>query len=140
MTEFTPWSALAGGMLIGLAATILRSMSGKTAGISGILGAVVRRQASWQLAFIAGMLLGGLGVLAWSPTAMAFTLDRSVPVLVAGGLLVGYGTQLGGGCTSGHGVCGISQGSSRSIVATVVFMAVAIATVAVMRAVTGGVS
>ncbi len=129
-----------GGALIGLAATILRFFVGKTAGISGILGAVVQRTGTWQLAFLGGLVAGGLLVVASAPDAIAFTLDRSVPVLVAAGLLVGYGTQLGGGCTSGHGVCGISQGSGRSVVATLTFMAVAFATVALMRGVFGGVS
>lgn len=140
MTEFTPWSALAGGALIGLAATFLRLSTGKTAGISGIVAKALRSGGRWQLAFIAGMVLGGLAIRTVAPTAIAFTLDRSLPVIVVGGLLVGFGTQLGAGCTSGHGVCGISQGSTRSIVATVVFMAVAIAAVGCMRLLSGGVA
>lgn len=87
--------------------------------------------------FLGGLALGGIVVVAVSPTAIAFTLDRSALTIVAAGLLVGLGTQLGGGCTSGHGVCGISQGSPRSISATVVFVAIAVVTVALMRWVSG---
>lgn len=99
---------------------------------------MVRRHATWQLAFLAGLVVGGLVVVAVAPQAMVFGLDRSVPTLILAGLLVGYGTQLGSGCTSGHGVCGISHGAPRSVVATIVFIGVGIATVAVTRAVVGG--
>ncbi len=140
VSEFTPIASLCGGILIGLAAVILRLFTGKVAGISGIVGAAVRGRADgWRLMFVAGMLLGGVVLIAVSPSAVAFTLDRSWLTLIVAGLLVGYGTQLGSGCTSGHGVCGISRGSGRSIAATGVFMAVAFTVVAAMRIVTGGV-
>ncbi|MCH9680907.1 MAG: YeeE/YedE family protein [Deltaproteobacteria bacterium] len=141
MSEFTPMASLLGGVLIGLSTVILRVFTGKTAGISGIVGATLRGAVErWRLAFIGGMVVGGLVVLASSSAAIAFSLDRSWPTLVVAGLLIGYGTQLGGGCTSGHGVCGISRGSGRSLVATCVFMATAMLTVAAMRLLGGGVA
>ncbi len=103
------------------------------------MSAALSRAGGWQRAFLGGLAVGGLLVLAVSPTAIAFTLQRSTLTIIAGGLLVGFGTQLGYGCTSGHGVCGISQGSSRSIAATMVFMGVAMVAVASMRWIAGGV-
>lgn len=131
-------AGLAGGALIGLAAAILLLGNGRIAGISGILGALVNTNlpATWRenLLFVAG--------LAAAPVAYAALVARpdinittSVPLLIAGGLLVGFGSRLGSGCTSGHGVCGMSRLSPRSIVSTLTFMAVAIAVVTAMRAV-----
>jgi hypothetical protein len=139
-TEFTPGAALLGGSLIGLATALLLLASGRIAGISGILGSALVSKGSeraWRLAFLAGLPLGALGVgalrggLEIAPPASSFAI-------VAAGLLVGFGTQLGSGCTSGHGICGMARGSSRSIVATGVFMAAGALTVFVVRHVLGG--
>lgn len=125
--SFTPVAALAGGALIGLSASALLVLNGRVAGISSIVGGLVLprpRELAWKVAFIAGLLAGGL-VLAWRWPAVIAPQPAAIPgVLVAvAGLLVGFGTQLGGGCTSGHGVCGLAQGSRRSLLAVVTFMA-----------------
>ena len=132
---FTPASALIGGAIIGAAAALFAVLNGRIAGVSGILGGLARPQAgdvSWRIAFVAGLVAAPLawGVLAALPD---IRVDTSYPVLVAAGLLVGIGTRYGGGCTSGHGVCGISRASPRSIAATVAFMAAGFATVFVAR-------
>jgi uncharacterized protein len=135
-TPFTPISALLGGALIGLAAALLMLLTGRIAGISGILGGCLVPGAGdrdWRLAFIAGLVAAPLvGALLGSPLPVP-QMSASWAVIIGGGLLVGFGTRLGGGCTSGHGVCGIARISPRSITATVVFMAVAIAVVFLMR-------
>ena len=141
MTEFTPWSALLGGGLIGLASGILLLLSGRVAGVSGIAGGLLRPEpgtVGWRPAFLLGLVIG-----VWVFGALGGNLDSiritaGWPALVIGGLLVGFGTQLGGGCTSGHGVCGISRFSARSIAATVLFMTSAGVTVYVVRHVLGG--
>lgn len=132
--NFTPVSALIGGALIGLAATVLLWLTGRIAGVSGIAGGLLARPAgdiAWRAMFVVGLVLGaGLyGIAAPVPVE----IDASWPALITGGLLVGFGTQLGRGCTSGHGVCGIARLSPRSITATLVFMASAMVTVFVMR-------
>ena len=141
MTEFTPVSAAVGGLLIGLAAAVLLLANARVAGVSGILGqALLPRLGearSWRLAFLLGLPLGAALVTRVTGPLEA-TIEASTPALVAAGLLVGFGTRLGSGCTSGHGVCGISRGSVRSIVATGTFMAVAALTVFVTRHVAGG--
>jgi uncharacterized membrane protein YedE/YeeE len=135
-----PWlSALLGGVLIGLAATWLLWANGRIAGVSGIVDGIVRRSSwsewGWRAAFVLGLVLaGGIAMHVVGQRALS---PASWPVLVLAGLLVGYGTTLGGGCTSGHGVCGIGRLSKRSIVAVVVFMATAIVTVFVVRHVLG---
>jgi uncharacterized membrane protein YedE/YeeE len=134
-TAFTPASALIGGAIIGAAAALFAVLNGRIAGVSGILGGLMRPQAgdvSWRIAFVAGLIAAPL---AWRLLAALpeIRVDASVPVLVAAGLLVGAGTRYGGGCTSGHGVCGVSRASPRSIAATVVFMAAGFATVFVAR-------
>jgi len=136
-----PWlHALAGGVLIGLSAVVLLLLNGRIAGISGIaLGLLERGRASewaWKAAFVLGLVGAGVAVLAWQGAAPAS--PASPPVLVAAGLLVGVGTALGNGCTSGHGVCGLGRLSGRSLVAVLTFMATAIATVFVVRHVLGG--
>jgi uncharacterized membrane protein YedE/YeeE len=140
MTEFTPVTGAIGGALIGLASAGLLLADGRVAGVSGILGRSLfpaKGDLGWRLAFLAGLPLGAwLTGLAW-PDTRALAVTGSVPLLVAGGLLVGLGTQIGSGCTSGHGVCGVARGSRRSIVATATFMAVAIATTFVARHVLG---
>lgn len=124
--------AAMGGVLIGLAAGMLMLANGRIAGISGLFaGLLGRRAATWRedFLFLAGLPLGALAVRLLGAD-MPFTLAASPALLVAGGLLVGFGTQLGGGCTSGHAVCGMARLSKRSIVATILFMAAAMATVA----------
>jgi uncharacterized membrane protein YedE/YeeE len=143
MTEFTPWSGLAGGALIGLASAILLLSLNRIAGISGITFGVLQSPAQterWRWMFIAGLLLGTVVFrLAGGDTSqIAFT--PNILLLVAGGLLVGFGTRMCSGCTSGHGVCGISRGSVRSIVATAVFMASGALTVYVVRHLLGDAS
>jgi uncharacterized protein len=130
---FTPASALVGGAIIGAAAALFAVLNGRIAGVSGILGGLARPQAgdvSWRIAFVAGLVAAPLALLAALPE---IRVDASFPALVAAGLLVGIGTRYGGGCTSGHGVCGISRASPRSIAATVAFMAAGVATVYAAR-------
>jgi uncharacterized membrane protein YedE/YeeE len=125
MEQFTPIASLIGGGLIGLAASLLLLGDGKIAGISGILGGLLGPAAgdtAWRAWFVAGLLLGGFGLRAVDPALVRMDLERSAGALVASGLLVGFGTALGNGCTSGHGVCGLSRGSVRSLVATLTFM------------------
>jgi uncharacterized membrane protein YedE/YeeE len=132
---FTPASALIGGAIIGAAVALFAVLNGRIAGVSGILGGLARPQAgdiSWRIAFVAGLIAAPLAfrLLAALPE---IRVGASVPVLVAAGLLVGVGTRYGGGCTSGHGVCGVSRMSPRSIAATLAFMATGFATVYVAR-------
>lgn len=127
---FTPESAAIGGAIIGLSATIMLLGNGKVAGISGILGGLLRAGAARKehALFIAGLLVGGI-VLRWVyPEAFNFSGGRDTPMLIGAGLMVGFGTRMGSGCTSGHGVCGLSRLSGRSLVATLTFMAVGFAT------------
>lgn len=140
MTEFTPVAATIGGVLIGLAAASLLLLNGRIAGVSGIVGSSLSGQAgdrAWRIAFLLGLPLGAAFVGAMQG-GLASDIPSTPGVLVAAGLLVGIGTQVGGGCTSGHGVCGISRGSKRSIVATLTFMASGAATVFIVRHVIGG--
>lgn len=134
--DFTPASSFVGGMLIGLAAVLLLLANGRVAGVSGIVGGLLARErgdTGWRVAFVAGLWLGAL--VYWAARGVLFEveLQATLPVMVAAGLLVGFGTRLGSGCTSGHGVCGIARFSPRSLVATLVFMASGIATVFVVR-------
>jgi uncharacterized protein len=125
MHTFTPLSALIGGGLIGAAASILLLGSGRVAGISGILGGLLtptRGDRSWRALFLLGLLAAGVIAAAFAPQLIGSS-PRSLPTLIAAGLLVGSGTRLGNGCTSGHGVCGISRLSPRSLVATATFIA-----------------
>ena len=136
MENFTPVSALIGGLLIGASAALFLVLNGRIAGISGILGGLIppeRGQVGWRLAFLAGIFIAPLIYVASGEALPAIELDASLPLLVVAGLIVGFGTRLGAGCTSGHGVCGIGRGSPRSLAATAVFMATAIATVFITR-------
>ncbi len=136
MEHFTPFSATLGGLLIGLAAAGLLLFNGRIAGISGILGGLLdlpRGDTSWRGAFIAGLIAGGLLLLWFYPQALAPSLDGSFVTYAIAGLLVGYGSRLGSGCTSGHGVCGIARLSPRSLAAVTVFMAGAMLTVFAVR-------
>ena len=141
MANFTPLTALAGGALIGFAAALYVLGLGRVAGVSGILGNLLRptaKEAPSQLAFVAGLIAAPLAMGAAGAPLPTLTIEASLPVLIVGGLLVGFGTRLGGGCTSGHGVCGVSRLSTRSLVATVLFVAAGAAVVFAARHVVGG--
>ena len=132
---FTPWSALAGGMLIGLATALFVLLNGRIAGISGVLGGLLKPVAGdvlWRAAFVGGLIVAPL-VYALFAVVPAVQIDAEYGALVLAGLLVGVGTRYGAGCTSGHGVCGLSRLSPRSLVATLVFMCAGFVTVFVMR-------
>lgn len=134
IVDFSWQSALAGGALIGLAAVLLMASIGRIAGISGIFANTLSPTTGfgWQFAFIGGLLASGVAVhLLYDPIELQMV--SGLPGLAVAGLLVGVGTRLGSGCTSGHGVCGISQLSPRSLVATAVFMSAGIATVYLVR-------
>src|SRR5690606_30019879 len=135
MENFTPLASGLGGMLIGAASALLLAFNGRIAGISGIVGSLVsgvpRGDRGWRLAFLGGLLLGGLLLGLVLPTAFGAP-PVSWPMIVAAGLLVGFGTRMGSGCTSGHGVCGISRLSARSLVATATFISTGILTVLVV--------
>ena len=118
MEGFTPWAALAGGTLIGLAALLLLLCNGRIAGISGILGGSLdpkRGDVLWRVLFFFGLLVGGLIMLWWRPVSFDIHIDVSTPAVILAGLLVGLGTRIGSGCTSGHGVCGVGRLAPRSI-------------------------
>ena len=141
--EFTPWASLAGGLLIGLSAALLIALLGRVAGISGITGALLQmptwsavKQWGWRLAFIAGMVAAPL-VWQWFAPLPAMEMPSNPVVIIVAGLLVGFGTRMGSGCTSGHGVCGLSRLSVRSFAATLTFIATGAVTVFVMRHVFG---
>ena len=132
---FTPWRALAGGALIGLAAVAMAVLSGRIAGISGIVGGLLRPSRgdwAWRLCFLAGLLAAPFAYAAFSALP-PMRIDASAGLIVAGGVLVGFGTRVGSGCTSGHGVCGLARRSPRSLAATLAFMAAGFATVFVLR-------
>ena len=132
--------AVLGGLLIGLSAGALALLNGRIAGISGILGGLLQAGASdraWRAAFVAGLVMAPLAQVLLAPV-LSSHVPRNLPLLAAAGLLVGFGTRLGGGCTSGHGVCGLARRSPRSLAATLVFMGVAAVTVFVTRHLLGG--
>lgn len=132
---FTPWPALLGGMLIGVAAAMFVLLNGRIAGISGVLGGLLRPargDVAWRVAFLAGIIGAPLVYSLFAPLPEA-RIETSHGMLLAAGLLVGIGTRYGSGCTSGHGVCGLSRLSPRSLVATLSFMAAGFATVYVVR-------
>ena len=135
MTEFTPVASLLGGALIGLSAVLLMAWNGRVAGISGILDGATAPEpgGAWRYWFLGGLLAGPLAFAAVRGGLPVITLTHSWPLLVVAGLLVGAGTRLSGGCTSGHGICGMALLSTRSLVAVGVFMAVALATVSIAR-------
>lgn len=143
MTEFTPFAGAIGGLLIGLSAVVLMGGIGRIAGISGIFGGVLSgnwaAEGGWRPFFVGGLLLGAIIMaLLGGIDTDAITFPGNPVTTVIGGLLVGAGTALGSGCTSGHGICGLSRLSARSLVSTLLFMAVAILTVFVTRHVMGG--
>jgi hypothetical protein len=143
MTEFTPIAGAVGGLLIALSAIVLMGGFGRVAGLSGIFGGLftgnLGREFTWRAIFVAGVLVGAalMALLGAFETA-SIAFSGGPAITIAGGLLVGAGTAMGSGCTSGHGICGISRMSLRSIVATGTFMAAAIATVFLTRHVIGG--
>jgi uncharacterized membrane protein YedE/YeeE len=136
-TEFTPLTALAGGALIGAAAVALMALHGRILGATGILGGLLRLNdmADWRLraALVGGMAAAPLAVLAATGSLPVIDQPLPTPAVSLGGLIVGVGVSYGGGCTSGHGVCGLARGSRRSMMATAIFMATAILTVFLIR-------
>ncbi|MBW0169829.1 MAG: YeeE/YedE family protein [Hydrogenophaga sp.] len=136
--NFTPWASLAGGILLGVASALFILLNGRVLGISGILGGLLPPRAGdagWRVAFLLGMLAAPLvfGLLAPAGFVQAPRIDAGLGAIVAAGLLVGLGTRYGSGCTSGHGVCGLSRLSPRSLVATLAFMGAGFAMVFVIR-------
>ena len=139
-TSYTPWPAAIGGVIIGIAVAWFALVNGRVAGISGIVGGMLKPafpDFAWRMAFVVGLLAAAAAYSLFAPLPAA-TIEARYPVLVIAGLLVGFGTRYGAGCTSGHGVCGISRLSPRSVVATVAFMAAGFATVFLVRHVVGG--
>lgn len=143
METFTPYAGLVGGALLGLAASLLLLFHGRIAGISGILGETLRGEGTrgdgaYRGAFLAGLAVAGVGLRIFYPAAFASSLGGGASAVTVGlvalaGVLVGYGTRLGNGCTTGHGICGLSRFSKRSVVATMTFMATGAMTVFVVR-------
>lgn len=142
MTDFTPLASTIGGILIGLSAVLLMAANGRVAGISGILGNLVQPAGTGltlsSAAFVAGPLAAPLIYAAATQEAVRQTVSGNLPLMIAGGLLVGVGTAVGGGCTSGHGVCGLARFSKRSLAAVLTFMAAAAVTIYIVRHVIGG--
>ena len=139
-SHFTPWSSLAGGMTIGIAVAVFTLLNGRIAGISGIVGGLFRLQTGdigWRIAFVAGLVTAPL-VWQLFHSLPTFQIDTGYGILALAGLIVGIGTRYGSGCTSGHGVCGLSRLSPRSIIATLVFMGTGFVTVYIMRHMLGG--
>ena len=134
-TYFTPWTSLAGGLLIGLAAALFLLFNGRIAGISGIVGGLLkpaRGDIAWRIAFVAGLVIAPL-VYALAAPLPQVHVEANYPVLLIAGLLVGIGTRYGSGCTSGHGICGLSRRSPRSVMATIAFMFAGFVTVYIAR-------
>jgi uncharacterized membrane protein YedE/YeeE len=140
MENFSPVSAIIGGLMIGTSAAVLLLLNGRIAGVSGILAGLVPPSPGdmgWRIAFVGGLLGAPLLYAVATGFLPEISINAPVALVVAGGLIVGFGTRLGGGCTSGHGVCGIGRGSPRSIAATAIFMATAVATVFMTRHLVG---
>ena len=140
MENFTPLPAFIGGMMIGAAALILLAFNGRIAGISGILGGIIRpagRDVGWRIAFLAGLVAAPALFHLIQGAKIEISITSSLPLLIIGGLLVGFGTSMGNGCTSGHGVCGLGRLSPRSLVLTLVFLIVAALTFYVTRYIPG---
>lgn len=133
--NFTPWISLSGGLMIGLATALFLLFNGRIAGISGIVGGLLspaRGDVAWRIAFIAGLVISPL-IFALAAPVPEVQVEASYPVLLIAGMLVGIGTRYGSGCTSGHGVCGLSRRSPRSMVATIAFMVAGFVTVYIVR-------
>ena len=129
--NFTPYSSLIGGLIIGVAVVLFFITTGRLAGISGIVSSTLEKNENKfsNLLFIIGLVLGPLVFIFFSQNDVVFKMTSSIPLIIVGGLLVGVGTKIGRGCTSGHGICGISRFSMRSILATIIFMIFAMFTV-----------
>ncbi|RME27364.1 MAG: YeeE/YedE family protein [Deltaproteobacteria bacterium] len=141
MEHFTPISALAGGALIGLAASMMLLFNGRIAGISGIYGGLLRPVAGdigWRVAFVLGLLVGGGLLVLVAPELVAGSAHRSLVATAIAGVIVGFGTRMGNGCTSGHGVCGLTRFSRRSLVATLTFMTTGFLTASLITLLAGG--
>lgn len=141
MENFTPVTASIGGALIGLSAVILMAFNGRIAGISGVFSGIAFAQKGdrvWRILFVIGLIAAPIFYQAVSGRMPEFDLSANMPLVIIGGLLVGFGTRLGSGCTSGHGVCGLSRLSPRSLVSVVLFMGAGMLTVTVARTVLGG--
>ncbi|MEM1417063.1 MAG: YeeE/YedE thiosulfate transporter family protein [Myxococcota bacterium] len=146
MENFTPFASLVGGLLVGLSSVLLLFLNGRICGISGISGGLTKlpgayenhEERLWRLAFTGGLVLGGVGAGMVAPAAFAFAIERSTLSLIVAGFLVGVGTQLGSGCTSGHGICGLGRRSPRSLAAVMTFMVTAFATVTAISVIFGG--
>lgn len=141
MENFTPYTSLAGGILIGISASLLMYLNGRIAGISGIVNGIFKtsslNEKVWRLTFIVGLISGAFVYAYFFPSSVEPREHVTTALLVAGGLIVGFGTAMGGGCTSGHGICGISRFSLRSITATAVFLLSGIITVYVAKQLVG---
>jgi len=142
MENFTPVASAIGGALIGLSAALFMLWHGRIAGISGILGGLLtaagRAGSGWRLPFLLGLIVGGVVLGQLYPAGFSVDVVRSPAALISAGVLVGWGTQLGSGCTSGHGVCGLARLSPRSLAATLTFMGTGAVTAAVVTHVFGG--
>ena len=141
-TSFTPLAALVGGALIGLAATVLYAALGRIAGVSGILNQALEQahERGWRVSFLLSLIAGAALWFALAPDLPAPRQNFPLPWLILAGVLVGFGTRLGNGCTSGHGICGLARLSRRSLVAVFVFMTCAAGTVFVLRHLVGGIA
>jgi uncharacterized membrane protein YedE/YeeE len=141
MQNFTPYSALAGGALIGLSVSLLLLLNGRIAGVSGILNGTVysatQSERFWRLAFIVGLVIGAFLFRVLSPDFVSHRINYPLPLLILSGFLVGFGARLANGCISGHGVCGLANLSPRSVVATSIFMVTGMVTVYLLRHVLG---
>ncbi len=140
MENFTPYSALAGGILIGLSVTIMLLFNGRITGISGMISELLSPKPDewlWRLAFLIGLIIGAFCFVYFFPEQYSPRTDFPLILLIAGGFLVGLGTKLGGGCTSGHGICGLARFSTRSLAATIIFMLAGAITVFIIRHVIG---
>ncbi len=141
MENFTPYSALFGGILIGLSASMLMLLNGRIAGISGIVKGLIKpssaSEINWRIAFIVGLIFGGFAYSLIFPVEIKPPEGINTLTLIIGGLIVGIGTAMGNGCTSGHGVCGVARFSIRSIIATATFLSTGILTVYIIRHVLG---
>jgi uncharacterized membrane protein YedE/YeeE len=141
MENFTPWASLSGGILIGLAATGMLLFNGRITGISGILSQCFfsRDNRVWRMMFLVGLLLAGSAYRIILGDAFSISIQTPTTQLIAAGLLVGFGTRLGSGCTSGHGICGLARFSPRSFVATLIFMFFGMLTVWAVHQLRGGI-
>lgn len=136
MENFTPWSSLIGGILIGLASAMLFVGQGRIAGVMGIFNGLLGKVTNdfwWRLCFILGLLIGGGIIVFYLPQNSALDYSKPIPLLIIGGLLVGFGTRMGNGCTSGHGVCGLGRRSPRSLAAVLSFMGAGMITVYLLK-------